>query len=452
MAWYDNAVFYHIYPLGLCGCAHENDGQPTPGAFEKLNAWAQHAADIGCTAIYIGPLFESGSHGYDTIDYRLVDRRLGTNTEFKDFVAQCHARGQKVIVDGVFNHVGRDFFAFQDLKANRENARYKDWFCDVNFWGNNEYNDGFSYGNWGGFNLLVKLNQRNPEVQNYHYDTIRFWVDEFDIDGIRLDAADVLDFDFMRGLRRLANEIKPEFWLMGEVIHGDYSRWANPEMLHSVTNYELHKGLWSGHNDHNYFEIAHTMRRLQGLCHDTRLYTFSDNHDVERLANKLRNREHIRHIAILVYTLWGIPSIYYGSEFGIEGKKEWGSDWPLRPCLELSDYKDAVNTNPVTSVYAALGKLKAQLPELTWGEVKELQLTTQCYAFARVLDGEACVVVLNNGDSPAQLEFQLPVEASAAKDLLADTVGAQPILTSIEWGRMKVQLPSNYATILKLEK
>ena len=251
-----------------------------------------------------------------------------------------------------------------------------DWFCDVNFWGNNEYNDGFSYGNWGGFNLLVKLNQRNPEVQNYHFDTIRFWVDEFDIDGIRLDAADVLDFDFMKGLRRVANEVKPEFWLMGEVIHGDYSRWANPEMLHSVTNYELHKGLWSGHNDHNYFEIAHTMRRLQGLCHDTRLYNFSDNHDVERLPNKLRNRDHIRHIALLVYTLWGIPSIYYGSEFGIEGKKEWGSDWPLRPCLELADYTDAEKTNPVTSIYAALGRLKAECPELSWGEFKELTLTT----------------------------------------------------------------------------
>ena len=393
MAWYDNAVFYHIYPLGLCGCAHENDGQPTPGAFQKLNDWAAHAADIGCTAIYIGPLFESGSHGYDTIDYRRVDRRLGTNEEFKEFVANCHARGQHVIVDGVFNHVGRDFFAFQDLKANRENARYKDWFCDVNFWGNNEYNDGFSYGNWGGFSLLVKLNQRNPEVQNYHYDTIRCWVNEFDIDGIRLDAADVLDFDFMRGLRR-----------------------------------------------------------LQGLCHDTRLYLFSDNHDVERLPNKLRNREHIRHIAILVYTLWGIPSIYYGSEFGIEGKKEWGSDWPLRPCLELEDYKDALTTNPVTSVYAALGKLKAEEPALTWGEFKELHLTTQCYAYARVLDGEALVAVLNNGDSPAQLEFQLPVEANAAEDLLADTVGAQPVMTGFDWGRMKVQLPSNYATILRLKK
>ena len=429
MAWYDNAVFYHIYPLGLCGCAHENDGQAVPGAFNKLNAWAEHAADIGCTAIYIGPLFESGSHGYDTIDYRLVDRRLGTNAEFKDFVARCHARGQKVIVDGVFNHVGRDFFAFQDLKANRENARYKDWFCDVNFWGNNEYNDGFSYGNWGGFNLLVKLNQRNPEVQNYHYDTIRFWVDEFDIDGIRLDAADVLDFDFMRGLRRLANEVKPEFWLMGEVIHGDYSRWANPEMLHSVTNYELHKGLWSGHNDHNYFEIAHTMRRLQGLCHDTRLYLFSDNHDVERLPNKLRNREHIRHIAILVYTLWGIPSIYYGSEFGIEGKKEWGSDWPLRPCLELSDFKDAETTNPVTSVYAALGRLKAELPELTRSSVVRADKVRKDLrnALAKGHYPNAC---MNEAETTLYLDETMYHPAPAAAPV--QPKAAQPALTDEE--------------------
>lgn len=232
---------------------------------------------------------------------------------------------------------------------------------------------------------MVKLNQRNPEVQQYHFDTVRFWVEQFDIDGIRLDAADVLDFGFMQQLRGVANQVKPEFWLMGEVIHGDYSRWANPGMLHSVTNYELHKGLWSGHNDHNYFEIAHTMRRLQGLCGNTKLYNFSDNHDVDRLPEKLRQPAHIRHIAILVYTLWGVPSIYYGSEFGIHGKKERGSDWPLRPCLELADYADAVQSNPVTSVYAALGRLKAQLPVLSEGEPKELLLTTQHYAFARVL-------------------------------------------------------------------
>ena len=281
MAWYDSAVFYHIYPLGLCGCPHDNNGE-VGEHFDKLNAWAEHAKRIGCNAIYIGPLFESGSHGYDTIDYRLVDRRLGTNEDFKKFVAHCHEMNMRVIVDGVFNHTGRDFFAFQDLKKNRENSRYKDWYCSVNFYGNNEYNDGFSYDNWGGYNMLAKLNQWNPEVKNYHFDTVRFWVDEFDIDGIRLDAADVLDHGFMHELRQVCDGIKPEFWLMGEVIHGDYSRWTNGDMLHSVTNYELHKGLYSGHNDHNYFEIAHTIKRLNGIVGNTRLYTFTDNHDVAR--------------------------------------------------------------------------------------------------------------------------------------------------------------------------
>ena len=450
--WYEQAVFYHIYPLGLLGAEKTNTLTETAHRLTELESWIPHISDLNGSAIYIGPLFESCTHGYDTKDFRLVDRRLGSNEDFARFVRLCHENGIRVVVDGVFNHTGREFFAFQDIREKREASPYKDWYRGVNFGWGSPLGDPFGYEAWQGHFELPCLNLRNPEVRQYLFDSIQFWVDNFNIDGIRLDCANVLDFGFMKELREKTSAMKPDFWLMGEVIHGDYSRWANPEMLHSVTNYELHKGLWSGHNDHNYFEIAHTMRRLQGLCHDTRLYLFSDNHDVERLPNKLRNREHIRHIAILVYTLWGIPSIYYGSEFGIEGKKEWGSDWPLRPCLELSDFKDAENTNPVTSVYAALGRLKAELPELTDGEVKELQLTTQCYAFARVLDGKACVVVLNNGDSPAQLEFQLPVEASSAKDLLADTVGAQPVLTSMEWGRMKVQLPSNYATILQLEK
>ena len=225
MAWYDSAVFYHIYPLGLCGCPHENNGE-TGHHFDKITEWSEHAQRMGCNAIYIGPLFESGSHGYDTTDYRMVDRRLGTNYEFKAYVQHCHDIGLKVIVDGVFNHTGRGFFAFQDLKQYREGSRYRDWYCNVNFWGNNEYNDGFSYDNWGGHNLLVKLNMWNWDVKNYLFDTVRFWVSEFDIDGIRLDAADVLDFGFMRDLRGVCDSIKPEFWLMGEVIHGDYSRWA----------------------------------------------------------------------------------------------------------------------------------------------------------------------------------------------------------------------------------
>ena len=451
MKWYENAVMYHIYPLGFCGAPKHNEGGEPVNRLEKVLDWIPHLKELGVDAVYFGPVFESVEHGYDTTDYRVIDRRLGTNEMFAHICDELHKNGIRVILDGVFNHVGRNFWAFKDVQEKGQASEYCDWFAGLNFGGQSPCGDNFWYEGWNGYYNLVKLNLRNWHVCDYLIDAVKLWMDEFHIDGIRFDAADCVDFDFFRRIHNFCKERNPEFWLMGEIIHGDYKRWANPEMLHSVTNYELHKGLWSGHNDHNYFEIAHTMRRLQGLCHDTRLYLFSDNHDVERLPNKLRNREHIRHIAILVYSLWGIPSIYYGSEFGIEGKKEWGSDWPLRPCLELNDYADAERTNPVTSVYKALGKCKAELPEMTYGEVKELQLTTQCYAFARVLDGKAVVAVLNNGDTPAQLEFQLPVETAKVTDLLADTVGAQEVLVSTEWNRMKVQLPSNYATLLRVE-
>ena len=443
MAWYDSAVFYHIYPLGLCGCPHDNNGE-TGAHFDKLNEWAEHAKRIGCNAIYIGPLFESGSHGYDTTDYRLVDRRLGTNDDFKQFVKNCHANDVKVIVDGVFNHTGRDFFAFQDIKQNRENSRYKDWYCNVNFWGNNEYNDGFSYDNWGGYNLLAKLNLWNPEVKNYHLETVKFWVDEFDIDGIRLDAADVLDFGFMKELRSFCNGLKPDFWLMGEVIHGDYSRWANNDMLHSVTNYELHKGLYSGHNDHNYFEIAHTIKRLNGIVGDKKLYTFCDNHDVARIYSKLNNKAHMYNVAILVYTVPGIPSIYYGSEFGIPGNKENGSDWNLRPDLNLADFDEK---DELPALYTTLGHLKQRFPELTYGDYRELYLTTGQFAFARCLDGRAVVTALNNADNGAHMEINLPIGANKAVKLLTidQTAEAQEDTctddaTAKAWGNARNEL------------
>lgn len=450
MAWYDSAVFYHIYPLGLCGCPHDNDGQQG-SCFDKLTQWADHARALGCTALYIGPLFQSGSHGYDTIDYRLVDTRLGTNEDFAAFVAHCHENGMKVIVDGVFNHVGRQFFAFQDVQQHREASRYCGWLCDLNFWGNNEYNDGFSYGNWGGYNLLVKLNQRNPEVQQYHFDTVRFWVEQFDIDGIRLDAADVLDFGFMQQLRRFCDGLKPEFWLMGEVIHGDYSRWANGDMLHSVTNYDLNKGLWSGHNDHNYFEIAHTVRRLQGMCRGVKLYTFTDNHDVARLMSKLQNPAHFDLVQILCYTLPGVPSLYYGSEFGIRADKQRGSDWNLRPDLDLAALEADPDAAAHAAVCGALGRLYETEPAVWRGDYQELLLRNRQFAFARTADGVSLVTVLNNDDAPARLELAPPAGGQTVTDLL-EGLTAAPAAASLENGRLVVDLPANTGTVLKISE
>ncbi len=404
MAWYDEAVFYHIYPLGLTGAPKQNPyGEPVH-RLKKIIPWIDHIKEIGCNAIYIGPLFEAVGHGYETTDYKKLDSRLGTNEDLTEFVKECHEKGIRVILDGVFNHTGRDFFAFQDIKQNRENSQYKDWYCNVNFSGNNEYNDGFSYENWGGYNLLVKLNQKNPAVRDYICDVIRFWVSEFDIDGIRLDAADVLDFDYMKALRGVANEVKPDFWLMGEVIHGDYNRWVNEGTLHSVTNYQLHKALYSGHNDHNYFEIAHTVKRLYGMG-GIKLYNFVDNHDVERIYTKLNNKAHFTPVHILMYTLPGVPSIYYGSEFGIEGKKEAYSDDSLRPALNLDDYKDAVKTNPCTGLIATLGKIRQENPALSYGDFNELVLTNRQYAFSRNYNGVSVVVAVNNDDNGVDLEL-----------------------------------------------
>ena len=403
MAWYDEAIFYHIYPLGLTGAPKQNPyGEPV----HRLNTvlpWISHIKNIGCTAIYIGPLFESVGHGYETTDYKKLDGRLGTNEDLANFVKECHAQGIRVSLDGVFNHTGRDFFAFRDIQKNRENSPYRDWYCNINFWGNNEYNDGFSYENWGGYNLLAKLNQNNPAVRDYICDVIRFWVSEFDIDGIRLDAADVLNFEYMQTLRRVANEVKEDFWLMGEVIHGDYTRWVNEGTLHSVTNYHLHKALYSGHNDHNYFEIAHTVKRLyeMGGCRPDglKLYNFVDNHDVERIYTKLSNKAHFTPVHILLYTLPGVPSIYYGSEFAIEGRKEKFSDDSLRPALSLSDYADAVNGNPHTRLIAALGRIRRTTPALSYGSYRELLLKNRQYAFSRNHNRTDVLVTVNNDDS-----------------------------------------------------
>ena len=439
MSWYNEATFYHIYPLGLTGAPKENDYGTPVHRLNTLLPWIDHIKEIGCTALYIGPLFESVGHGYETTDYKKLDSRLGTNEDLTNFVKACHDKGIRVIFDGVFNHTGRDFFAFKDIQKNRENSPYVNWYCNVNFGGNTEYNDGFSYENWGGYNLLVKLNQRNPEVQNYICDVIRFWVSEFDIDGIRLDAADVLDFDFMRVLRHTADEVKKDFWLMGEVIHGDYSRWVNGQTLHSVTNYALHKALYSGHNDHNYFEIAHTVKYLQNMG-DLDLYNFVDNHDVERIHTKLQNKAHFAPVHVLLYTLPGVPSIYYGSEFGIDGKKEKFSDASLRPALDLKDYADAVTKNPCTALIAALGKVRQGTPALSYGSYSELDLTNRQFAFARDLDGVRVIVTVNNDDSEA--EMNLPT--GSADEYVGALTGKK---VRVEYGRIRVSIAANSGEI-----
>ncbi|MGN1101640.1 MAG: alpha-amylase family glycosyl hydrolase, partial [Huintestinicola sp.] len=278
--WIEKSSVYHIYPLGFCGCEQyrsEADAKPVP-RIRKVIEWIPHFKKMNFNAIYFGPIFESVKHGYDTIDYKVIDRRLGTNQDFKDVCAELHKNGIRVILDGVFNHVGRDNPMFLDVKQNRERSRYKDWFCGINFGGNSSYNDGFWYEGWNNCYDLVKLNLKNGEVVDYLLSAVKMWIEKWDIDGIRFDAADCLDPEFIKRIHSFTRSLKPDFWLMGEIIHGDYRRWANPEMFDCVTNYQCFKGIYSSHNDRNYFEIAHSIEYQMGQYGDTYMYNFVDNH------------------------------------------------------------------------------------------------------------------------------------------------------------------------------
>ncbi|MCB5711694.1 alpha-amylase family glycosyl hydrolase [Lactonifactor longoviformis] len=412
--WYEEAVFYHMYPIGMTGAPRENRKQETVHRFAQLMEWLPHIAEIGCTAVYIGPLFESSTHGYDTKDYKLVDRRLGDNEDFRCFVEKAHKLGIRIVVDGVFNHTGREFFAFRDIREKREGSPYKTWYKGIDFGGNNPYNDGFSYEAWRNCFELVNLNPWEPEVREYLLGVIDFWIETFDIDGIRLDCADCLEFTFMEEMRRRTQEKKEDFWLMGEVIHGDYGRYIGDgqRLLHSVTNYELHKGLYSGHNDHNYFEIAHTIRREfdenGGIYRGMKLYSFVDNHDVDRIASKLTVKAHMNPVYTLLYTLPGIPSVYYGSEWGITGKKEGPDDSPLRPAVELEKALEENRDSRILEWVRILGRIHKEHPCLALGRYRELVLTNRQYAFSRTWEEDLLIVAVNNDEKEASVKIPVP--------------------------------------------
>ena len=424
MKWYESAVFYHIYPIGYFGCPRVNDtaSEPTHKLLKLIDD-IPHIKELGCNAIYFGPVFESVAHGYDTIDYRTIDRRLGTNDDFKKVCAALHENGIKVVLDGVFNHVGRDFWAFKDVREHKFSSAKKDWFHLRD--GNSCYNDGFYYEGWEGHYELVKLNLYNPDVKGYLKDTITFWKNEFGIDGLRLDVAYCLDENFLKELHGHCKWLSEDFFLLGETLHGDYNRWANDQMLDSVTNYECYKGLFSSFNDMNMFEIAHSINRQFGsenwcIYRGKHLYTFVDNHDVTRVASILKVKEHLPLIYTLMLLMPGIPSVYYGSEFGVEGDKRGGGDDALRPEFNLEKMKNE-GLRDMTELIGKLSDIEKNHPAAAMGDYKQVQLTNRQYAFSRSADGETLVTVINADAAP--FTFNLNMGGEAENLLTGEKVG-----------------------------
>lgn len=413
--WAYESVFYQIYPLGFAGAPFENDGV-IKHRILKVNDWIPHIKKLGANAIYFSPLFESDTHGYNTRDYRKLDVRLGTNDDFKEVCSNLHKEGIRVVLDGVFNHAGRGFWAFEDVREKKWDSPYKDWFY-LNFDGNSNYNDGFWYEGWEGNYDLVKLNLKNEEVVKYLLDSVKFWIEEFDIDGLRLDVAYCLDHDFVRRLRSFCDSLKKDFFLVGEMLHGDYKQLVNDQMLHSATNYECYKGLYSSFNSMNMFEINHSLLRQFGpedwtLYKGKHLLSFVDNHDVTRVASILTNAKHLPLIYALCFGMPGIPCVYYGSEWGAKGQKSDG-DPSLRPSFEAPVF------NALAEWISKLAKAKKESKALNYGAFRSVLLTNHQCIFERKTEDERVLVAINADENPFVAHFD--AGCGLAVDLITGT-------------------------------
>ena len=395
--WAYNSIFYQIYPIGFCGAPVHNDGVCVP-RIRKLMDWSEYLQTLGVDSILLNPIFESDNHGYDTRDFKTIDCRLGTNEDFKEVCEDLHKHNVKIVLDGVFNHVGRGFWAFKDVQEKKWDSPYKDWF-HISLDGNSCYNDGFWYEGWEGHFELVKLNLQNPAVVDYLMECVKYWIDEFDIDGLRLDVAYSLDHNFMRRLRSYTQELKPDFALIGEVLFGDYNIIVNDEMLHSCTNYECYKGLYSSFNSMNMFEIAHSLHRQFGsdqwcIYRGKHLMTFVDNHDVTRLASILTNKKHIPLAYGLLMGMPGIPCLYYGSEWAEQGEKAPDNDYALRPCFEEP------KPNELTEFIKKLIRVRQESDALCNGAYKNVVIQNHQLVFERCSEKERVIVAINAADYP----------------------------------------------------
>ena len=414
--WAYESVFYQIYPLGFCGAPFENDGVQTH-KIKKVEEWIPHMKKLGINAIYFSPVFESDTHGYNTRDYKKIDVRIGTNQDFKEVCQRLHENGIRVVLDGVFNHVGRGFYQFQDVLKNREASPYLNWF-HINLGGNSNYNDGLWYEGWEGNYDLVKLNLQNGEVFHHILDAVQYWIDEFDIDGLRLDVAYCLDENFVRTLRSFTTEKKPDFFLLGEMLHGDYNRLMNDSMLHSVTNYECYKGLYSSFNSMNMFEINHSLLRQFGpenwtLYKGKHLLSFVDNHDVTRVASILSNEKHLPLIYAMCFGMPGIPCVYYGSEWGTRADKREG-DPALRPCFEQPEW------NELSEFISKLAEAKKNSEALNYGSFRSVLLTNRQCIFERASGHERVMVAINADGAPFTAHFD------AGCGMATDLITGQP--------------------------
>jgi len=409
--WSDHVIWWQLHPLSFTGAPEQGDAaEPAVPRLRHLHGWLDYVIELGANGLLLGPIFAARTHGYDTTDHFRIDPRLGTEQDWQALVTACRERGLMLALDGVFNHVGRDFPQFRDVLERRGDSPYRDWFhLDLTA---TDAPDGFSYRDFEGHSELVALNHANPQVRQYTAEVMRYWL-ERGANGWRLDAAYQVPSDFWADVIGEVRAEHPQAWFLGEVIHGDYPALVADGGLDSLTQYELWKALWSSLNDANLWELAWALDRHDGFVEHFVPQTFVGNHDVTRLASRLDDPRHLGHALAVLFTVAGVPSIYAGDEQAFRGVKyeRAGGDAQIRPAFPESPAHLSDLGLEVFRLHQDLIGLRRRHPWLTRSRLRRLHLTNEAFAVElSAPDAPGLAVLLNLSDQPYGFDLGRPVK------------------------------------------
>ena len=417
--WADHAILWQVYPLGFTGAepAARPDGEPVRHRLGQLESWLDYAVELGCNGLLLGPIFASQTHGYDTIDHFRIDPRLGDEGDFDALVAGADARGMRLILDGVFNHVGRRFPAFQAALNGGAQAPAARWFKRTA--------DGGDYAVFEGHHQLVEFDHDEPAVLGYVIEVMNHWLGR-GAGGWRLDAAYAVPPGFWAKVLPAVRASFPDAWFLGEMIHGDYAAYANEAGLDSITQYEVWKAIWSSLNDRNFHELDHALGRHNCFMEGELAQTFVGNHDVTRLATVLTDDRHFGHALAVLMCIGGVPSIYYGDEQGFRGLKEQreGGDDEIRPAFPAAPGELAPEGWRYYRLHQRLIGFRRRHPGLVRARPAAEYLTDSAMALrvAGSEPGQHALLLLNVGDDPVAF----PVDAAGLAVAEVPDPGAVP--------------------------
>lgn len=396
--WFDDAIFWHVYPLGFCGAPIRDAGpvesRPVEHRLRRLLNWLDYAIELGASGLLLGPVFASTSHGYDTVDYLSVDPRLGDDADLDELIRAAHERGLRVVLDGVFNHVAWEHpLVQQAIAEGPQSVAARSFHIDYT---DTEHPMPAVFEGHPG---MIELNHEAPEVADLVSAVMRHWLAR-GVDGWRLDAAYAVPLAFWERVLPGVRADFPDAWFVGEVIHGDYPAFVDAGM-DSVTQYELWQAIWSSIKNANGFELDWTLKRHNELLERFVPQTFIGNHDVTRIASQV-GQAGAALAAVILFTVGGIPSIWSGDEQGFTGVKtdRVGGDDEVRPAFP--DHPDELATVGawMLRLYQDLIGIRRRHRWLTRASTRVVELTNERIRYVSEAGGQAITVEIEIAPTP----------------------------------------------------